>query len=668
MRLSADAKPKLEVVLDALASKLGIVSAVGLLFGICFGVALYLQSVVTQLEKDHEVFEDRQVRNGYVAISDMQRLVRVAQQGVNRGGFDARLGREFQEAADILYVRVDHFRSVLKSGSDLAEGELAIEALQDIVEMADSAIAAKFPDPINLVDRLLRESARARAHLVKFLDIMRRQADQVLVEQSYVVRKQQRIVIANLAGLTLVGSVALLFLRREVLGRRAREKAEKRVAFLAFFDPLTELPNRTQFQDRLSESLSQKQALALVYIDLDDFKLINDTYGHPTGDMVLGHVAALLRDEARELNGFAARLGGDEFALVIPSSDLEILTNLCDRIIAKCRDPLLLEGETVNFGVSIGLVTSQQIGTQEALTVNLLSRVADFALYTSKASGRNKYTVYDQDLERKFWDRRRLIEELPKAITNQELEVHLQPKVILETGEVFGFEALVRWRRDKKLLSPAEFILVAEESGLVVDVDHFVLDRATQLISDWNDKHGTSFSVSINLSALHFSSQRIVHWVEQSLWNAALRSDAVTLKITETMEMRDWKKARHVITELKALGCKIAIDDFGTGFSSLAYLRTMHADELKIDRSLVEELETSEKARLMLTSVLDIARNLELDVIVEGIETQEQADILLAMGARSGQGYFFGRPTPPIDAMSAAMATLQPPRVSRMSG
>lgn len=647
---------KLNGFLDQLASRVGIVLAIGLLVSICIGAGIYVQGVVVQLEENHSAFRDRETRNGYVAMSDIQRLILVAQRASQLGQMTPELANDFHSATDILFVRADSFHHIMSDEINLPSGDLSVAALTKILNIADDAIANDYPEVQVLVEDLLVASAEARRHLVQFLDDMRREADDVLENQSIAVREQQLLVLGNLVGLTVVGSVALLLLRREVLGRRRREQAEQRVEFLAFFDPLTTLPNRTQFQDCLQNRLDLGQPLSLMFVDLDDFKLINDTYGHLAGDAVLQHVGNILSSFSVRSNGFAARLGGDEFAMVVPSDDLDLLTTLCTGIISEISEPFTHSGETIDVGLCIGLAATTQVGAQQKLSIDLLTRITDFALYRSKASGKRCYTIYDRTLEQRFWERQSMIQELPKAIENGQLEIHLQPKISLRDQTVYGFEALVRWRRQDKLVLPGEFILVAEESGLVVEIDHYVLDHSTKIVADWNRLYGTDFSVSVNLSALHFNSQRIVQWVKNSLENSRLSPDLLALEITETMEMRDWKQAQAVISELKNVGSRISIDDFGTGFSSLAYLRTMNADELKIDRSLVEELETSEKARLMLASVLDIARNLELEVVIEGIETKGQTDILLNMGAVSGQGFYFGRPLPTHEALNAAMS------------
>lgn len=329
-------------------------------------------------------------------------------------------------------------------------------------------------------------------------------------------------------------------------------------------------------------------------------------------------------------------------------------------MISEASRPFSSDGEIVSIGLSVGLATSTQVNAKMTVTVDLLSRVTDFALYESKSNGRNQFTIYDHAIEQRFLDRRAMLEELPRAIADRDLEVHLQLKVFLADQSVYGFEALVRWRRDGRLSPPGEFILIAEESGLVIDIDNFVLRTATQLVADWNRDHATEYSISVNLSTLHFNSKRVIEAVQDSLWQSGLPPSLLILEITETMEIRDWDKARGIIKGLRNLGCKIAIDDFGTGFSSLAYLRSMPANELKVDKSLIDDLETSEKARLLLTSVLDIAGNLSLAVTVEGIETNSQFQIALEMGVPHGQGYFFGRPLPAEQALRAAKMDTAP--------
>ena len=648
---------KTDTVLNTIASRVGLIAALGCLVAICLGAGHYIQSVVVQLEKNHAVFKDTQLRNGYVGMSDVQRLTLIVQRAVVLGEMTAEMKSDFKEATDVLYVRTDNFEIQMAKSDGLETGLNSIAALWRIVELADDALEQDFPDIPNLALVLLEAAAEARMHMVQFLDDTRRKADLVLETQSQAVKNQQVFVLLALVGLAHFGAAALLFLRREVIGRQAREKAERRVEFLAFFDPLTELPNRVQFQDKLQDMLDKNTDLALLFVDLDDFKLVNDTHGHAAGDAVLKCNARKLERIATDNGGFAARLGGDEFAVVLPGGDVARMKSICATLVEKALGSVDFEGRINQGTVSIGLSVTSQIRSPNGTSVDELSRLTDFALYEAKAAGRNCYKMYDQELEFRYLERRQMIEELPTAVQCGGLEVHLQPKVTLATQEVFGFEALVRWKRDGRLIPPDKFILLAEESGFVLDIDNFVLNEAAKIIADWNLKNHTHYSISVNLSALHLNSEHVVENVQDALWQSKLSPGLLTLEITESMEVRDWKQAQRIIAMLHGLGCKIAIDDFGTGYSSLAYLRTTVADELKIDRSLVAEIELSQRARMLLTSVVEIARNLDLEVTVEGIETEAQAVAALDMGVHQAQGYLFGRPGPAEKILAGVLGT-----------
>lgn len=628
--------------------------SIGLLIAVCMGAAYYVQTIIVQLERNHEVFKDAQLRNGYVGMSDVQRVTLILQRAVVLGGMTDEMKASFKDAVDVLYVRADNFEIQMEKGDGLESGRQSIAALRAVVDLADEAIANDFPDVPGLALDALDAAAEARSHMVRFLDDTRRKSDLVLENQSEAILNQQVFVLTALVGLALFGSATFLFLRREVTGRQAREKAERRVEFLAFFDPMTELPNRSQYQDRLQDLLDKRRELALFFVDLDDFKLINDTYGHAAGDAVLRSVAASLRRVAASHDGFAARLGGDEFAMVLPGGDVRNMRKIAEQMVHDAPETCISDHDAVRSTLSIGLSVTSSMDRSEGLTVDALSRLTDFALYEAKAAGRNCVKVYDKDLEERYLERRAMIEELPAAIQEGGLEIYFQPKVLLPGHDVFGFEALVRWNRGGKIVTPDQFIVLAEESGVVLDIDSFVLEQSAALVADLNAQYGTRFSVSVNLSALHFNSSRIVEFVQDVLWRSRLPAELLTLEITETMEVRDWTQARNVVSQLHDLGCRIAIDDFGKGYSSLAYLRTIAADELKVDRSLVMEVEHSKRARMLLSSVFEIARNLDLKVTIEGVETKAQSDVVFAMGARQAQGYLFGRPGPAYDVFVSA--------------
>ncbi len=626
----------------------------------CLVAGYYVQAAVTNLRSTHQSFNDRQLRNGYIAMSDLQRLVLIIQDASLRGVMTDEAAADFRSASDFLFVRTDTFQRIQSGRSYLKEADDAVSALRRAQKMADEAIATDFRDLEIAATALIGATQTAREALVIYLDKMRQLQDSLLSKQTAAVENQRTVVWVTLLALSVLGIAATALLRKEVMAKQARHAAEERVRHLAFFDPLTGLPNRVQFQDRLSELLVQKSELALLLVDLDGFKQINDTHGHAAGDDILRHVAGVLGPYGTPQGAFAARLGGDEFAVVCMTEDLSSLTLICDDIVTAIARPIVFEGEAVGVSASIGLATKTQIGGQVALSVDGLTRVADFALYASKSNGKKQFTIYDEVLEQQFLERRAMVGELPQAIADGSLDYYLQPKVDLRTEQVFGFEALARWWRNGSIVPPSAFIATAEESGLIADIDCSILSKATRDIADFNRRNGTRFSISVNFSTMHFSSLKFVETVKCALTASGLPPDLLTIEITETAEMQDWDKAKQIVSAIHDLGAKVSIDDFGTGFSSLAYLRMTVADEIKIDRSLVRDIETSDRSRFLLDAVLDIVRNLGLDVTVEGIETRQQADLVLEMGARKAQGYFFSRPIPRDDAFAAAMAADQP--------
>ncbi len=656
MRSGSGWSPALGRVLDALATRRGLTLLIAALVLVCVFAGQLVERSVRQMQQTHEVFRDTQLRNGFVSLSDVQRVLLITQEARMLGAFSDDRARAFSDAIDILFVRTDSFRRVLDRDEHapvVNSAAAAIEALDRIIAIADSALADDLRDVETLWQDLLAASDAARGALVVFLDDMDRLQSAVLLEQTAAVRQQRSVVLASLGGLTFVGIAALSLLRREVLTRRARERAERDVEFLAYFDPLTRLPNRAQFQKRLKQTLDSDAPVTLMLVDLDDFKGINDTYGHATGDAALQFIADILTKRAEQADGFAARLGGDEFAVVMPGRPSATGTKVAEGVLEDVKTPLVADGETIRIGTSIGIARSADLRQDMDHTVDSLSRIADFALYASKENGRGQFTVYDKGLELRYLERRGMVDDLPRAIADGGLDIYLQPKVHLPSKTPYGFEALVRWRRGDRVVPPDEFITIAEESGLIYEIDRYVLRTASGYVAEYNRRMAAAVSVSVNLSALHFTADRIVGWVKEALDQSGLSPALLTLEITETAEMRDWGQAQKVIGFVKDLGAKISIDDFGTGYSSLAYMRSTFADEIKIDKSMVEHIETSQKARFLLDGVLDLSNNLGLEVVVEGIETDNQAAAVHAMGAGRAQGYLFGRPMPAAQALAA---------------
>ncbi len=634
-------------VLDALATRLGLGTCIAILVAIGLWASFEVEEAVDNLEGSLDFFQDSQRHNGFVAISDLQRLLIIASEAWSNGAFDDQAKDEFVSAVDILFVRTDHFNRVLQRGSAAQSGRLALEVLEEIIALADTAIADDFSDPERIYRDLQSRQEMARSRLVAFLEDVNRLQDSVLEDQSVAISHQRLVVNGSFVGLVFIAALAFFLLRREVLARKAHQVAEQEVQFLAYFDPLTRLANRTQFQRRLDRLLAEPVTVALLLLDLDNFKSINDTHGHAAGDRVLTSVAGILDTAASVFkDGFAARLGGDEFAIVLPEQTLGEMRMLCDRLLVDCGHDVSFDGEVIRPGVSIGLATTAQVGKGLPRDVDSLTRATDFALYAAKNAGRGRYEFYNEGMERKFLERRNMIEELPDAIRSGALDVYLQPKVHLPHGAIYGFEALVRWNRGDVMVPPDQFVSVAEESGLILELDRYVMRVATQMTANINADLGRDYSISVNLSALHFSGRRIVGWVQSALMESRLPPSLLTLEITESVELGDWRGAQATVEELRESGTRVSIDDIGTGYSSIGYLHAISADELKIDRSLVEQIETCDKSRFLVDTVLDMAGNLNLDVVVEGIETESQARVIHALGGTKAQGYLFGRPMP----------------------
>ncbi|NNJ67795.1 MAG: bifunctional diguanylate cyclase/phosphodiesterase [Boseongicola sp.] len=652
---------------NALATRRGFWIAMASLAAFTFVAATEFRRYADSILTVQDEIRRHQTTGSQAALNEIARLngkVLVAMQTEAISDADY---AGIQSALDTLYVRADHFSRRLKSRAPDAvqlrfsqsdelttEGRATVAAIDALVALMDEALFSADPAEAFRSVELVGAIETARKTSFRYLERTTRMKQELLILQTDKVLFLSRATLVFLGIVTFAGAVSLHMLRLEVLAREEREKAERRADRLAYFDSLTGLANRVQFQDKVDEFLEPDAEGALILIDLDGFKEINDRHGHAAGDAVLKQMARAIRAEAEAADGIAARLGGDEFAVYMPSDDTVFLNEFCLALIARCAQPLDFGGTRILSGVSIGLATTTQVSKTRNRNYDQMMRVADFALYASKAAGRGRFTIYDADLERQMDERRTLLEDLSKALENDELEVFLQPKVLMETGQVLGFEALVRWRRNGTLLNPAQFITAAEDSNRIREIDAYVLDHAIELVADWNRRHRTAFHVSVNLSGRHFVSRNSLPFVADALTRHGFAPELLTLEITETVQLSSWDIAQETVAELKSLGCRISIDDFGTGYSSLIYLRTISANELKIDKSLIDEIEESDEARFILDAVLDLAESLKLDVVVEGIEREEQRAFLHHLGCKVGRGYLFGRPLAAAEALADA--------------
>jgi len=416
----------------------------------------------------------------------------------------------------------------------------------------------------------------------------------------------------------------------------------------AFHDSLTDLANRALFNDRVRHALARARreggGLAVLFVDLDDFKVVNDSLGHGAGDRLLREVASRLRSCLRE-HDTVGRLGGDEFAILAEDTDLATARVLAERVLATLGAPFPLVGGQVTIRASIGIAVDEE----HTLDETQLLRNADIAMYAAKSRGKGAYEVFQGSMLRSVRDRHDVQAALEGAIERRELVVHYQPIVDLHNGRVAGAEALVRWPRpDRGLVPPAEFIPLAEENGLVVELDRFVLRQACRQMAGWTARAGPLL-LHVNLSAHHLLRGDLAANVAAALGDSGLAPECLALEITESVLMHDLEVAIVRLHELKRLGVHLAVDDFGTGYSSLAYLRQMPIDAVKIDKSFVDGVAGSPEESAVARAIIALAGTLHLDTVAEGVEDAEQATALAELGCHLAQGYHFSRPIPAAD-------------------
>ncbi len=421
----------------------------------------------------------------------------------------------------------------------------------------------------------------------------------------------------------------------------AEKLAERRINFLAHNDALTGLLNRARFTEQLHTAVGRLERygspFAVLYLDLDQFKAVNDGRGHLVGDKLLAAMAKRLKVGIRETD-YAARLGGDEFAAILTSNcRREEIAPIADRLVREVSAPYEIDGELVTIGVSIGIAIAPLDGTRP----DQILRNADLALYRAKASGRGVYRFFETQMDSELRERRMLEMELRHAITEGELVLHYQPLISAETKDPSGFEALVRWKHPLcGVVHPAEFIPIAEQSGIIQEIGDWTLRKACEDAVTWADPYG----VAVNLSARHFQSSDIVAVVRDALTSSGLQPERLELEITESLLIENPDEVVAKLGELKKLGVTIAMDDFGTGYSSLGYLLKFPFDKIKIDKSFVNALSTDPAARDILRSIASLGRTLRMQVTAEGVETPEQVEFLREISLSHLQGYFFARP------------------------
>jgi diguanylate cyclase (GGDEF)-like protein len=439
--------------------------------------------------------------------------------------------------------------------------------------------------------------------------------------------------------------------RDELVARIDAERASaQRIEHMAYHDALTGLPNRTLFSRLLEQSLLDarraRRQLAVMFIDLDRFKNINDTLGHEAGDALLKDVAARLRTALRASDR-VARLGGDEFVVLVTEIDDEnSIAAVAGKVLATVARPCRLGDQDFRVTASIGISVYPIDGLDEPT----LMKHADIAMYQAKEDGRNAVAFYSDDLNHHSVERLAFESNLRHALEDRQFEIHYQPKVDCKTGRVTGVEALLRWRHpDLGLVLPSKFIPVAEETGLIVPIGRWVLRNACRQLMAWRRAGLPPMRMAVNLSGRQFADDRLLDDVRAILAETGLPPDSLEIEITESVLMADVRKTRAVLKAFRTLNIRLSVDDFGTGYSSLSNLKRFPVDTIKVDRSFVRDLATNDEDKAIANAIIAMGRTLGMSIVAEGVETDAQAAFLREQGCDEIQGFFYSRAVPPAE-------------------
>ena len=467
------------------------------------------------------------------------------------------------------------------------------------------------------------------------------------------------IIVVTLAVLAIALIISVLDMRMEartaVLATSLAE-ANQELAYLALHDNLTKLSNRLLLEDRLNQAIRtadrEKRRFALMFMDLDGFKAVNDVYGHHVGDLLLIDVAQRILSRVRQQDT-VARVGGDEFVVLAQVDDPQDAGTLADALLEVVREPFMAGGHELRVSTSVGIAIYPGDGANQH---DLLTH-ADAAMYHAKSLGRNAYCFFEPSMNTNVHKQLQLVQDLRLALERNELVLYYQPKFQAPDGPIAGVEALVRWQHPVRGLVPAhEFIPLAEKTGLIVSLGAWVLDEACRQMAQWQREGHTTWTVAVNLSALQFSHAALIDTVRDALARHALDPHSLVLEITESTAMRDADASLHILQQLDAMGVRISIDDFGTGYSSLLYLKRLPASELKIDRGFVRDLAHDTEDAAIVSAIVALGQTLNLRIVAEGVETAEQQAFLTRLGCDSLQGYLLGRPMT-AESLSAVVAT-----------
>jgi diguanylate cyclase (GGDEF)-like protein/PAS domain S-box-containing protein len=437
-----------------------------------------------------------------------------------------------------------------------------------------------------------------------------------------------------------------------------RKQSEQEITYYAYYDTLTDLPNRRLFIEQLETTIAKAKRhssrFTLMFLDLDRFKQVNDTYGHHVGDELLCQAAARIKDCVRasdhvakfvpKVDNRVARLAGDEFTILLDEVDsVEETAEIADRLNQAFKEPFMISEKPLYVTVSIGITMYPNDGHN----VQTLLQHADVAMYHAKESGRSNYQFFSESMNNYLMQRLELETELRLALQQEQFELYYQPQYESATKKITGFEALLRWRHPVKgLLTPDKFIDIAESTGLILPIGDWVLEQACRQVKQWQITSGCAYRIAVNLSATQFTQAYLPELVNKTIAATQLPAETLELEITETAMLKDIAETISLLFSLKKTGVLLAIDDFGTGYSSLSYLKNFPIDTLKIDKSFVDEIVFNQKDAAIAQTIVQLADNLKLNTIAEGVESKEQTEMLSTMGCQEFQGFYFSKALP----------------------
>ncbi len=556
-----------------------------------------------------------------------------------RVGYHLRASRAFQD----LFLSEEKTRALLRALPDMI---FRVGEDGTVLDLVSGEASGTFPLADRWGGRKLSNMipAEAAAEVFRQAELARDTGGVGVYEYNITSDEEERSFEGRVVSIAGGGS---LFIARDVTDRK---KAEEKLAYLAYYDSLTGLPNRLTFHERLVLDLARakrrKEVVGVVLVDLDRFKEVNDTLGHEFGDRLLVLVGKRLLESVRDTDT-VARIAGDEFCVILPDQkDEQAAIEAARRVRHAFVSPFRIDEHEIQMTASLGL----SLFPDNGYAPDILVKYADIAMFRAKALGRDTLQVFSEDMSVAVEEKARMEKGLRTALEKNEFVVHYQPEIDLRTGVVVGAEALVRWQTpDRGLVPPLQFIPLAEETGTIVPLSEWIIRTACAQAKSWQEEGFAPFRISVNISARLFQQYDLDKTILDILNQTGLGPDSLELEITETIAMQNIETSMDILWKLSGFSIRIAMDDFGTGYSSLAYLKKFPIQLLKIDRAFIRDLYRNPEDQTIVKAIIAMAQTLKIDVIAEGVERQDQLDLLRAFGCGYAQGFYFSRPVPPQD-------------------